>query len=274
MNLFRSAPKVSIACALGVVALSPLDARAAADPSGWEFAATIYGWLPDIGGSTEFPTGAGGDIDVDIGTILDHLKMTFQASFEFRKERWGAFTDLVYLDVGDSKTNTRNLLIGGVPIPATVTAAADFDLKSTIVTFAATYRVANSDMGTFDLLAGARLAHMKQEFSWSFTGNFGAISPPPLTGSSGESVDQWDGIVGGRGRIMLGAGSKWAMPYHFDIGAGDSDLTWQAELGVTYSFGWGDIGAVWRYLDYDLDSDGPIRDLNFNGPAVGAAIRW
>ena len=57
---------------------------------------------------------------------------------------------------------------------------------------------------------------------------------------------------------MLGSSHKWAMPYHFDIGTGDSDLTWQAELGVTYSFGWGDIGAVWRYLDYDLNSDGPV----------------
>ena len=62
--------------------------------------------------------------------------------------------------------------------------------------------------------------------------------------------------------------------YYFDIGTGDSDLTWQAELGLTYSFGWGDIGVAWRYLEYDLESDGPIVDLNFNGPAVGAIFRW
>ena len=64
------------------------------------------------------------------------------------------------------------------------------------------------------------------------------------------------------------------MPYYFDIGAGDCDLTWQAELGLTYSFGWGDLGVAWRYLDYDLKSDGPIEELNFNGPAVGAIFRW
>ena len=64
------------------------------------------------------------------------------------------------------------------------------------------------------------------------------------------------------------------MPYYFDIGTGDSDLTWQAELGLTYSFGWGDIGVAWRYLDYDLKANGPIKDLSFSGPAMGATIRW
>ena len=64
------------------------------------------------------------------------------------------------------------------------------------------------------------------------------------------------------------------MPYYFDIGTGDSDLTWQAELALTYTFGWGDIGVAWRYLDYDLKSDSPIRDINFNGPALGAMFRW
>jgi hypothetical protein len=39
-------------------------------------------------------------------------------------------------------------------------------------------------------------------------------------------------------------------------------------------FGWGDLGVAWRYLDYDLKSDGPITDMNFNGPAIGATFRW
>jgi hypothetical protein len=64
------------------------------------------------------------------------------------------------------------------------------------------------------------------------------------------------------------------MPFYVDVGTGNSDLTWQAMLGFGYAFGWGDLGAVWRYLDYDLKSNGPIQDLNFNGPAVGVTFRW
>jgi hypothetical protein len=260
-----------------IVAMLALPASAHAqsnDSSDWQFAATIYGWFPDIGGRTELPLGGGDDIDVDISTILDHLKMTGQGSFEFRKGRWGAFTDVVYLDVGESKSNTRNLEINGVPIPATATAAIDFDLKSTFWTAAASYRIADHDATTFDLLFGARLAHMKQELDWTFTGNFGPVTSPPATGTRGTFVDQWDAVVGGKGRLALGSSPKWAVPYYFDIGTGDSDFTWQAEVGLAYSFGWGDLGVVWRYLDYDLDSNGPIVDMNFSGPAAGVAFRW
>jgi hypothetical protein len=80
--------------------------------------------------------------------------------------------------------------------------------------------------------------------------------------------------VGVQGRRTFGPGKNWVVPFHFDIGAGDSDLTWQAMVGLGYAFGWGDLGVAWRYLDYDLGSDGPITDMNFNGPALGATFRW
>jgi len=263
-----------VMCALGLAALGPTAAIAQETSGDWQFSATVYGWFPDIGGHTDFPAGAGGTIDVDIGTILDHLRMTFQGALEVRKGRWGAFTDIVYLDVGEAKSQTRNLEIGGLPLPAAVTADIDFDLKSTFWTFAGTYRVADNDAATFDILLGARLASLKQNLDWEFSGNFGPVTPPPLTGTREASVDQWDGIVGAKGRFAFGAEQKWVVPYYVDIGAGDSDLTWQAMVGLAYSFGWGDLGVAWRYLDYDLKSDGPIADMNFNGPALGATFRW
>jgi len=261
-------------CALGLATIAPSVATAQETSDDWQFSATIYGWFPDIGGRTDFPTGAGGTIDVDISTILDHLKMTAQGSFEVHKGSWGAFTDIVYLNVGESKSQTRNLELGGQPLPAAVTADIDFDLKSTFWTVAGTYRVADSKAATVDVLLGARLARLKQKLDWEFSGSFGPVTPPPLTGTREASVDQWDGIVGVKGRLAFGAEQKWAVPYYFDIGAGDSDLTWQAMVGLAYAFGWGDLGVAWRYLDYDLKSDGPIADMNFNGPALGATFRW
>ena len=187
----RSAARVSCACVLGIAGLTapPLHAQEVTGSSGWQFAATIYGWLPDIGGHTELPLGGGNTINVDVSTILDHLKMTGMGSFEFSKGRWGAFTDLIYLDVGDSNSRVRNLSIGGVPLPASVTASADFDLKSTIWSLAATYLVVGGAETTFDVLGGARLAHMKETLDWTFTDNFGPITPPPITGSQDTSVD-------------------------------------------------------------------------------------
>ncbi len=260
---------------LGVVlAISSMSAPADDAADEWQFSATLYGWFPDIGGQTRFTSGGAGTIDVDISTILDHLKMTFQGAFEVRKGSWGAFTDVVYLDVGEANSQTRNVAIGGMPLPATVTAAMDFDLKSTFLTLAGTYRVSDTPTATFDLLLGARLASFDQTLDWEFTGNFGPVTPPPLIGSREASVDLWDAILGVRGHLSFGPEQQWRVPYHFDAGTGDSDLTWQAMVGLAYAFGWGDLGVAWRYLDYDLESDGPIADMNFNGPAIGATFRW
>jgi hypothetical protein len=259
---------------LGVAGLAPCVVEAQEISDDWHFAATLYGWLPDIGGNAELPLGDGRPIAVDIGTILDHLKMTAQGSFEIQKGHWGGFTDLVYLDVGDSKTQSRGISIGDVPLPGSVNSAVDFDLKSLIWTLGASYRAVATPGATVDWLAGARLASFKQALDWEFSGAFGPITPPPLTGGARAKVDQWDAIVGVKGRLAFGADNKWVMPFYFDVGAGDSDLTWQARLGFGYAFGWGDLGIAWRYLDYDTGSDGPITDLNMNGPAIGATWRW
>lgn len=63
-------------------------------------------------------------------------------------------------------------------------------------------------------------------------------------------------------------------PYNFDIGTGQSDLTYQIAAGVGYKFGWGDAVAVWRYLDYNFKSGKPIESMNFNGPQIGVTFRW
>jgi hypothetical protein len=64
------------------------------------------------------------------------------------------------------------------------------------------------------------------------------------------------------------------VPYYLDIGAGDSDFTWQAIAGVGYSFGWGDVLGVWRYLDYDTPNNDPIQNADFNGPAIGVTFHF
>ena len=44
------------------------------------------------------------------------------------------------------------------------------------------------------------------------------------------------------------------MPFYLDVGTGQSDRTTQAAVGLAYAFNWGDIDAMWRYLDYNLKS--------------------
>ena len=61
---------------------------------------------------------------------------------------------------------------------------------------------------------------------------------------------------------------------HFEIGTGESKLTYQAMAGIGYGFGWGDVALSWRYVGYQFKSSGPLEELTFNGPQIAAAFRW
>lgn len=270
MNSLRPAAS----CLLAVAALASTPVTAAELSDDWQFQASINGWFPDIAGTTAFGVGDGRDFGVDIGTILDNLEFTLQGSFAVQKGKWGAFTDLVYMDVSASKSGARDFTLGGLELPASVSAGLDLDLTTTIWTVAGSYRLQATPGSNLDLLAGVRLFDTDSTLGWNFSGDFGPIAPPPLTGEAGVSASNWDAIVGIKGNFGLGAESAWSVPFYADVGTGDSDLTWQALLGLTYSFNWGDVGVAWRYMEYQLASGEKINDMNFNGPALGVTFRW
>ncbi len=240
----------------------------------WEFGLSIYGWFPDIAGQTAFPVGGGEDFEVSVGDILDNLQFTLQGSFDARKGQWGLFSDMIYLNLGNSDAVIKDGSIGGQDWPVEVTAAVNFDMKSLIWTNAAYYRLVDEPKASFDLLGGVRYASIKQSLDWSFSGDIGQLPVPGREGSSSVKPTYWDAVIGLRGHAGLGDSNKWFIPYYLDIGTGDSDFTWQAAGGIAYTFKWGQMAALWRYLDYNLPNDGPIADMNFSGPEVGAVFRW
>jgi hypothetical protein len=245
------------------------------DSGTWQFAATIYGYLPTIGGKLNFPVDSGGSsINVDPNTVLNHLKMAFMGSFDAHNGRWGVFTDVLYLDVGGSKSQTRDFSIGNIGLPASTTADLNLNLKGVVGTLAGEYRVASDATWKVEVLAGARLLDVKPTLGWSINGDLGTIGIAGRSGSKEISDNFWDGIVGVKGRYAFGDDRRWGVPFYLDVGTGQTQLTWQAAAGVSYSYQWGDIVAMWRYLDWNGRSGKPIQSLNFNGPMLGATFRW
>lgn len=268
--------------AVGAAAASMLmpiaaSAQATMTPADtWRFNVILYGFLPSIDGSLAFPVKSGNSsLKVDASTLLDSLNMTFMGTFDAHNGRWGVFTDLLYLDVSGSASKTRDLSLGGAGIPASVTADLDLNLKGLVWTVAGEYRIAADPALTVDALAGARYFGMKPTLSWNFNGDIGGL---PLGGKrdGSETITQnvWDGIVGLKGQYALGSEREWKLPFYVDVGTGQSELTWQIAGGVGYSFHWGDVIAMWRYLDYRFKSDSKISDLAFNGPMVGVRFGW
>jgi hypothetical protein len=240
----------------------------------WQWQASIYLYLPSIGGTTTFPQLGGGGVSIDAAKILDNLKMGFMGSLEARKGRWGAFTDVLYVDLGNSKSATRDFTVGGTPLPADATANVDFDLKGTVWTLAGAYRAVADPGSPLDVFAGARMLDLGQTLGWQLSGNVGSIPLADRSGNQETNLKNWDAIIGVKGRFELGAYKKWFVPYYVDVGAGDSKSTWQAVTGLGYSFGWGDVVGAWRHLDYRMKSDTAVESLSFSGPGIAAVFRW
>jgi hypothetical protein len=272
----RKHPRRLHACAVALCALSPIAiATARADTNDdWQFRASAYAFLPEISGQMRAPVPGGGDVDVDADDLLDNLKFAAMGSFEAQKGRWGLFTDLIYMNVGDSISNSSALGHGTVPLPPQVSADATLDVKATVFTLAANYRAYASNTDTFDVFGGARMLDAEGDLQWQFNSPAGPVPPPQGSGRIKESRNGWDGIVGIKGRHRFDANSRWFVPYYVDAGTGESDLTWQAMAGIGYAADWGDVSLVWRHLDYDFGEGRMIDNLQFSGPALGVAFNW
>jgi hypothetical protein len=274
MNSRNGANAASL-LALALVGALPLAAQAQSAGDAWKWNATIYGWFPAFGGSTSFPaTGSGPSIDVSTQDVLDALKMAFMGSLEAKKGKWGLWTDLVYADFGGDKSGSRDFTIGHGQIPVGVSANLDLDMKNWIWSTAGLYSLADKPEGTADLLFGARMLDMDQTLNWSITGTIPGLPPAAQSGTATASLNNWDAIVGVKGRIRLGPDGKWFIPYYLDIGTGESRFTWQGIAGIGYQFGWGSVIAAWRYLDYDFKSGGVVESLNMNGGAIGVQFSF
>jgi hypothetical protein len=265
-----------VACALcAAVPLAPVSAQTAApSPDAWQFRAILYGWFPSVDGSSSFPPPNGRDIEVSTDKILDSLNFAFMASLEAQRGRWGAFTDVIYMDFGATKNGTRDFEVGRAQIPAGIDANLTLDLKGWAWTVAGSYRAIMTPDLTTDVFVGARLLDIKERLGYEFSANFDEFSGPGRNGSSEQKVHNWDAIIGARGRVSFGPSRQWFVPYYIDVGTGDSDVTWQGLVGLGYAFNWGELVAAYRFLDYDFKSGDRLNDLRFSGPAVGVAFRW
>jgi hypothetical protein len=260
--------------AITLVGITLLPNAAMAQADDVEIRATIYGYVPSLGGTTRFPTPVGSTIDISAETLIENTDFALMGAFEVQKGRWGAFSDTMYFDLGGSRSATRDLAIDGVPLPVNVTANATLDTQAWMLTLAANFRAVAASGLTLDVFGGARLLDVRGNLDFDFSSNIGPFVGPSRQGSAEARPDNWDGVAGAKGRVALGRSGRFYVPFYIDIGAGQSDLTWQGLAGIAYAFRHVDIVAIWRYLDYELKPDARVESLEFKGPAAGVTFHW
>jgi opacity protein-like surface antigen len=249
--------------ALILVSAAALSANAseAGSPQSreWQFGADIYLWMIELGGET-----AGGEnIDVPFHDILDNLDFAFLGALHARNGRWHLSADVNYMDLEGDNSN-RLTLPGGNDLKSEVTVTT----KSWVVTPAVGYEFINTKALSMEALAGARYLYLKPELDFDITG--------PLNSRGrtiSDSGDVWDGIAGIRGEVNLA--EAWYILYCADLGAGDSDLTWQALAGVGCRLGQSaDVVAAYRYVEWQFEDNKVLDSLDISGPLVGLRFRF
>ena len=279
----------SIVATVAVALLSANVAQASEQGSGWSYRLTPYLWLPTIDGSLKYalPPGSGGSPEISVGPTdwLDLLNAGLLVSGSASKGRFSLYSDLVYLSM-TSKNDGRVLSVDdtvtvpGTRIPVPVSADLNLntrtDLNGLSLTLAAGYEVASTETSSMSAFVGARYFGVDASSSWDLTAEItvpGSGVVLPAQGQIGSNVDLWDALIGVRGNFKAGGG-RWAGLYYLDVGAGDSDLTWNAMAGFSATYGWGDLILAYRHLEYDQESNKLLQDFSFSGPGLGARFTF
>jgi hypothetical protein len=265
---------------IAIIFAAPAQAQYVASADQWTFSITPYLWLPNVNGTLKYsiPPSAGGSPEVETGPndYLENLQAIIMISGEVRRDRWSVFTDLIYLDLSDEKSTVTAVNFGGSLVSSSVNVVTSSSFRGMAWTLGTGYAVETGQAVMLDIFGGLRYFSIEASTDWQLAV---AIAGPgggqtfPRTGSISEGADLWDGIVGVRGRVLLGS-SDWSIPYYLDFGAGSSRLTWQGMLGIACSFKWGGVTLAYRDLYYDQKDDELIKDLRFSGPALGVTVRF
>jgi hypothetical protein len=239
---------------------SLLLAATAVAEDNWGADLEIYAWLPII--EIESEDGSKGKFTRE--DILSDLDVTAMWAARVRKGRWSLASDFIYLDISSKPTSSQ------APNRPGLASIEEVGLQAWIITPNVGYTVLQDDQQKIELYAGARYFWIEVDA----TIEIDPILPGKLNGSPKESgtISSWDGILGARGLYHLS--EKWEILYSVNAGAGDSDLTWGAQAGFGYKYSKLEAAFGWRYLNYDIGSDTAVKELNLNGPFVGAIFRW
>jgi hypothetical protein len=209
----------------------------------WHWRVAPYLWTTSIDGTLTTP-GAEVDVDASFDDIWDNLDSAGLILVEARRNQITLLSDFIYLGLEADGTTSLG-------------AGAEVELDTTLFEFAGLYRLSPTSPVEFG--AGVRFADFETDL------DIGMVS-------SGSSRDSLDGFVAGR--VIWPFAERWSASVYGDVGAGDSDLTWQASamLGVDFR-GWG-LGFGYRILDYDLGESLSEVDLTFDGLVYGLEFRF
>jgi hypothetical protein len=232
-------------------------ANARAADGEWTYSVTPYLWLAGISGTVDgFALLPPAEVDVGfLDDILGNINFAAMFAVEARKDRYGLFVDLAYVDVEEGAT-LRGVIYDSVNLQA----------KLWLSKIAGEVRLVESEGGHLDLLAG--LQYMSWENSLKFSGD---------RSRDATGKDDWfDPLIGVKGARGIGD-SAWFVNGFLMLGGFGvaSDMTWDANLNLGYQWtGTFSTTVGYRYFDVDYEDDGFAVDVAMDGLVIGFNWAW
>jgi hypothetical protein len=219
----------------------------------WQLEVVPYLWGSGMDGAVGIGDRTA-DVDASFGNILDHLHFAVMGLADARRDRLVVLADTIYTD-----------LRGHRATPGPLFSSVEPQQRMFILTPEAGYRLLGNEDASFDVVGGIRYWHLKSELEF----RAGVLPDIGLEASRG-----WvDGIFGLRARTVLMR--QWWVSAYGDIGAGQSDVTYQltANAGLDLSDRFA-LSFGYRYLNVDYDQDDFLFDTALKGPLFGFGIRF
>lgn len=224
-----------------VSTVAPVQEEAPGTPWTWRvapylFAANVDGTVSV--GNVEV------DTDVSFGDLVEKLDFGAMLMFEGHRGQFGFLVDSAYMDLGEDGKGSAGV-------------AREADLRLGVVGVEALYRL--TPTSPYEAVLGLRYLGLDEEVT---------VGPASADGHS----DVFDAIAGARACWPFA--ERWRFGLYGDVGAGDSDLTWQSVANLGYDLDHWGINLGYRVLAYDVEDGSKELDIAFEGWMLGIEFRF
>jgi len=232
----------------------------------WHYELTPYFFAAGLNGQTGIQ-GVTADVDMSFSDIWDRFDQGLMAYFEAGKDRWFYGIEGVYFKLADEGATSVSGPFGNVSVEGAL------QLTTSMNVYQATTGYRIQDHKTkLDVLAALRYTKVDVDANVVITTVPGIVFPGGATSASVS--ESWVDVVIGA-RVLHPLTQNWTLVGYADIGAGGSDLTYQAIMGANWQFA-KDYSAKfgYRYMDWDYDKNNFVWNMTTSGIYAGLGIQF
>lgn len=190
----------------------------------------------------------------EFSDIIDKIDMAFMGHLEAQGDSFGAFADVMYIDLGNNQNFDRFY--------------TNSDLSTIVLDAAGVWSPGEGRYSGFEVIAGLR--YIDLDFQANLVPNDPAFDSVSVSNNDSYS----DFLIGAR--YIGDFNPKWGYALRADGSFGQTDGTYNLQALLTYKLTHGVLEGGYRYFDVSLPfgNNGGDLDIAMNGLVLGYTFVW